>query len=72
MAALNCYMLKLLHAESMRVRLYTSLPSHQAVCVYVCITLVDYLHTIASIHTYFCSKPHFAFRYISMYWLLLN
>ena len=35
MAALNCYMLKLLHAKSMRVRLYTSLPSHQAVCVYI-------------------------------------
>ena len=72
MAVVNCYMLKLLHAKSMRVRLYASLPSHQAVCVYVCISLVDYLHTIASIHTYFCSKPRFVFRYISMYWLPLK
>ena len=62
----------------MRVPLYISLPSHQAVCIWtinVNITWIDYSHTIASRHTHtytYFSKPHFAFRYTQMYWLLLN
>ena len=52
MAALNCYMLKLLHAKSMRVRLYTSLPSHQAVCVYIRMYNLSRLFTHYCFYTY--------------------